>query len=67
MVFEARKQSMAWMETVYSTHTHFSMEDKMAARKNYRWEDAFKKNPLHFSKRVVDVPGPVTVVWPLHD
>ena len=28
MVFEARKQSMAWMETDYSKHTHFRWKIK---------------------------------------
>ena len=28
MVSEARKQSMAWMETDYSKHTPYSMEGK---------------------------------------
>ena len=29
MVYDARKQSMAWMETDFSKHTH--LKDKMAA------------------------------------
>ena len=28
MVYEARKQSMAWMETDYSKHTHFRWKIK---------------------------------------
>ena len=34
MVYEPRKQSMAWIETDYKYHSkdmHFSMEDKMVA------------------------------------
>ena len=38
MVYEMRKQAMAWMETDYPKDT---MEDKMAAG-NYGWDSPFK-------------------------
>ena len=31
MVYEERKQSMAWVEPDYSKHVALSMEDKMVA------------------------------------
>ena len=44
MVSEARKQTLAWMETDYA----FSMEDKMAAGafgrvRNYGWDGPLRK------------------------
>ena len=49
MVSEARKQSMAWMETDYSKHTHFRWKIKwrlehLGRARNYGWHCPFEES-----------------------
>ena len=60
MVSEARKQSMAWMETDYSKHTHLLWKIKMAAgafgrARIYRWEGPFSDRLLYFAKELEEM------------
>ena len=62
MVYEARKQSMTWMETDYSKYTHFQWKISMAAgafgrAKNYGWDSPNHHNQQKYSQTpIVSVP-----------
>ena len=50
MAFEPRKQSMAWMKTDYSKHTHFLTDDKMAAAAFWARKEVWVRPRLKISR-----------------
>ena len=68
MVYEARKQSMAWMETDYSKHTHFRWKIKwrlehlgaLGIIDETTGESSHNCDPgAHLDSRGFSVPSPV--------